>query len=67
MHAIVALTEDLPDRNLRKGHVGVIVERWATGAYEVEFSGPNGEAYAFVALRDDQLMQLFHEPADQAA
>jgi hypothetical protein len=66
MHAVVALMEDLPQDNLRKGQVGTIVERWEPGVYEVEFSAPNGEAFAFAALRADQLMELFFRPARAA-
>jgi len=33
----VALLEDLPDRKLRRGEVGTVVESLAPGVYEVEF------------------------------
>jgi len=55
---VVAVTEDVPDQRLRRGEVGTVVERWEDGAFEVEFSDDSGEAYAFVALRADQLMKL---------
>ena len=60
---IVALIEDLPERNLRRGQVGTVVESLAPGVFEVEFSDNEGRAYASMALRAEQLMVLHHEPA----
>jgi hypothetical protein len=34
--------------------------------YEVEFSDDGGEAYAFVALRANQLLQLYQRKRDAA-
>jgi hypothetical protein len=34
------------------------VETWAGGVFEVEFADTNGVAYAFAALRADQVMVL---------
>lgn len=41
---VVAVTEAIPKRRLRRGEVGTVVERWKDGAYEVEFSDDSGEA-----------------------
>lgn len=54
----VALIEDLPERNLRRGEVGVVVETLAPDAFEVEFCDDDGQAYATLALRPDQLIVL---------
>ncbi len=59
---VVALTEDLPERGLRRGQVGTVVEVLAQGAYEVEFSDNDGRTYAMLALRTHQLMALYHQP-----
>lgn len=60
----VALTEDLPEHSLRRGEVGTVVEAWAPGVYEVEFSGDDGRAYAMVAVEAARLLQLhFARPA----
>ena len=67
MHAVVALLEDLPSEGLVRGQVGTVVESWAPGVYEVEFCDEDGKAYAMVALKPEQLMRLYHEPAPQAA
>ncbi len=63
---VVAVTEALPEHGLRRGEVGTVVERWQDGAYEVEFSDDTGEAYAFVALRAEQLFPLYHRKRDAA-
>src|ERR1700730_18128311 len=60
---VVALTEDLPDRGLRRGQVGTVVELLAPGVFEVEFSDDEGRSYATLALRADQLMPLHYHPA----
>jgi hypothetical protein len=60
--ADVALIEDLPQQNLKRGQVGTIVEIHAPGVYEVEFSDDTGRTYAMVALRAEQLLALHYEP-----
>jgi hypothetical protein len=65
--AEVALLEGVPQKGLIRGQVGTVVERLAPGVCEVEFSDDSGRAYALLALRTDQLMQLHHEPSHQAA
>jgi hypothetical protein len=65
--SVVALLEDVVAKGLRRGQVGTIVERFAPGVYEVEFSDDDGTTYACVPLRSDQLLQLYHKPGDQAA
>jgi len=65
--AVVALLEDVPQKGLIRGQVGTVVEQLAPGVYEVEFSDDSGRAYASLALRNDQLMRLHHEPSHQAA
>ncbi len=67
MHAVVALTDDLPEEGLVRGQVGTVVEDWAPGVYEVEFCDDNGRTYAMVALKAEQLMQLHHQPVHRAA
>ena len=56
--AVVALVEDVPARNLRRGQVGTVVESVAPGVFEVEFCYNDGCTYASLALRADQLMQF---------
>jgi hypothetical protein len=63
---IVALTDDLPERGLLRGHVGTIVEVLASNAFEVEFSNNEGQTYALLPLSASQLMTLHHEPVASA-
>ena len=48
----VALIEDLPERKLRSGEVGTV---------EVEFCDDEGQTYAELALRGDQLITLHNQ------
>ncbi len=59
--AVVALVEDLPSENLRRGQVGTVVESLAPAVFEVEFCDNDGRTYASLALRAEQLMVLHHE------
>jgi hypothetical protein len=63
---VVAVLEDIPQQGLLRGEVGTVVEQWKDGVFEVEFSDNSGKAYAFAALRPDQLMKL-HFRKDEAA
>jgi hypothetical protein len=63
---VVALTADLPERGLRRGQVGTVVELLAPDAFEVEFSDDLGRAYASLALRSDQIMVLHYQPVQTA-
>jgi hypothetical protein len=56
---VVALTEDLPDRKLRRGQVGTVVERLGPGAFEVEFTDNDGRTFASLALKASQLLVLY--------
>lgn len=66
LHAVVALTTDLAEKGLRRGEVGTVVETWAPGVYEVEFSDRDGRAYAMAEVRAEDLMRLHFEPATGA-
>ena len=57
----VALVEDLPQRNLKQGEVGTVVELLAPDVCEVEFCDDEGQTYAMFALRADQLIVLHNQ------
>ena len=59
----VALIEDLPEYNLRKGQVGTVVEELAPQVFEVEFVDNQGRTYALLPLHANQLLVLYYEPA----
>ena len=63
---VVALTEDLPERGLRRGQVGTVVELLAPDVFEVEFSHDTGRTYASLPLRADQLLVLHYQPLQAA-
>ena len=60
---VVALTRDLPDRDLQRGQVGTVVELLEAEIFEVEFSDDDGRAYALLALATEDLLVLHYEPA----
>jgi hypothetical protein len=63
---VVALTEDLPERKLRRGQVGTVVESLEPDVFEVEFTDNDGRAFASLALKANQLMVLYYEPFEAA-
>ena len=64
---VVALTEDLPQRDLRRGQVGTVVEVLEPDVFEVEFSDDAGQPYASLALPAAHLMVLHYQPLDIAS
>jgi Domain of unknown function (DUF4926) len=65
---VVALTVDIPEKNLRRGQVGTVVDILGAGkALEVEFCDRGGRTYASLGLRPDQVMVLRYEPQRRSA
>ena len=64
---VVAVTEDIPARGLSRGQVGTVVEILDPGVFEVEFSDNQGQTYAMLALPEDKLMVLDHQPVAVAS
>ena len=59
--APVALSVDLPAEGLTRGQIGTVVERLSSPGEEgllVEFSDENGQAYAIVPVKPEQLLVL---------
>jgi hypothetical protein len=75
MHDAVALLEDIPARHfltgdsllLRRGQVGTVVMTYDGSAFEVEFSGRDGRAYAVLSVNAEKLMALRESPENAAA
>jgi hypothetical protein len=63
---VVALTEELPNRKLRRGQVGTVVELLHPGVFEVEFTDNDGRAFASLALKETQLLVLHYQPQEAA-
>ncbi|MFU8789357.1 MAG: DUF4926 domain-containing protein [Methylobacter sp.] len=64
---VVALTNDMPEKHLRRGQVGTVVELLAPGIVEVEFSDLDGIPYAICAVPENSLMVLHYLSDDIAA
>jgi len=62
----VALRRDRADLGLPSGLVGVIVDEWEPGVFEVEFADLEGRAYACAALATDDLLLLHHSLSEAA-
>jgi hypothetical protein len=59
---VVAITTDVPEHGLMRGHVGTIVEELDNKTYEVEFCDEHGTCYAQVAVPMIRLFVLHHRP-----
>lgn len=69
---VVALLEDLPGENLRRGQVGTVVECFdaqaeSREAFLVEFSDRAGHAFAFAELHPSQIVRLRYDTEREAA
>lgn len=63
---VVALTEDLPEHALMRGHVGTVVEELPPDAYEVEFCDDLGHTYASTGIPRGKLMVLRYRRTEAA-
>ncbi len=61
---VVALTRDIPERGLRRGQVGTVVEELAPSVFEIEFADNKGRSYATAPLRASELIVLHYEPVE---
>ena len=60
---VVALTQDVPEHNLKRGEVGTVVEILSNGeAFEVELSDDNGQMYKCLSFLASQLQVIHDEP-----
>ena len=59
---VVALTQDVPEHNLKRGEVGTVVEILSNReAFEVEFSNANGQMSKCLSFLTSQLRIIPHE------
>lgn len=57
--AIVELTHDVPEHNLKKGERGTVVEIYKAGeAYEVEFINAEGKTVALLTLDSSEVRNI---------
>lgn len=62
LNDIVALVREMPEKGLRKGQVGTVVDIWEPRVFEVEFADKEGKAIAFVAATQTELLWLHFTP-----
>ena len=70
LHDTVALLEETPAKHfdsgrpllLRRGQIGTVVMTYDGTAFEVEFAGRDGRAYAILPIKADNLMLLRDSP-----
>ena len=55
---VVALTEDVPEFGLLRGHVGTVIECFGHDAAEVEFCDNDGRPYALTTFPLSRLLVL---------
>ena len=60
---VVALLEDVPEEQLKRGEVGTVVEYLAPDVFEIEFADQEGRAYAMLPLKREQLLALHKRQA----
>ena len=64
---VVALTQDVPAHNLKRGEIGTVIEILSNGeAYEVEFSDDNGQMYKCLSFPASQLEVIHDEPISES-
>ena len=74
MNDVVALLEDVPARHfttgqallLRRGQIGTVVMTYDGTAFEVEFAGRDGRAYALLSVPAGKLIVLHESPVAAA-
>ncbi len=58
----VALLRDIPQKQLKRGQPGTIVEELSENVFEVEFADRLGRTIAMIALKSEDLLRLHDEP-----
>jgi Domain of unknown function (DUF4926) len=56
---VIELLVDLPERQIKAGEIGTIVEKYDDCAYEVEFANSEGETLALLALAPETFMVVW--------
>ena len=59
LHDLVALTEALPEYNLRRGEVGVVIDAGPNDQYLLEFADRNGVSYATPTVALNGLLKVY--------
>jgi len=60
LYDVVALLEDIPEKNLSRGQVGTLVEKLDDNIFEIEFSDDAGKTYALVPVEAKNFLVLHY-------
>jgi len=59
LHDVVALTRAIPEHNLRRGEIGVVIDIGPNGLYLLEFADRNGVSCAMPTVSIEGLMKVY--------
>ncbi|MBC7568657.1 MAG: DUF4926 domain-containing protein [Spirosoma sp.] len=59
LHDVVALTQPLPEHNLRRGDVDTVLDIGPNNQYLLEFADRNGIHYATPTVNAEGLMRVY--------
>jgi len=62
---VIELLIDIPEKNLKKGEQGSIIEDYQDGVYEVEFCNRNGETIALCPISHDKFTVVWSSETKQ--
>ena len=60
---VVALLKEIPEKKLKKGQVGTIVEILGKNVYEIEFCNKNGVTIASISVKKEDTLLLYYDLA----
>jgi len=58
---VVALLKEIPEKKLKKGQVGTIVEILGKNVYEIEFCNKNGVTIASISVKKEDTLLLYYD------
>ncbi|AUD04502.1 DUF4926 domain-containing protein [Spirosoma pollinicola] len=59
LHDVVALTKPIPEHNLRRGDIGVVIDMGPNGQCLLEFADRNGIPYAMPTVSSEGFMKVY--------
>lgn len=59
LHDVVALTQPLPEHNLRRGDVGTVIDIGPNDQYLLEFADRNGISYATPTVSSQRVLKVY--------
>lgn len=59
LHDVVVLTKPIPEHNLRRGEIGVVIDIGPNSQYLLELADRNGVPYAMPTVGSEGLMKVY--------